>query len=455
MTKPQCKLSKESVRNIALPLCTVAVFLALSCEAAAQQAGAPPASAVLKIDSGDTAWLLTSSALVLAMTMPGLALFYGGLVRSKNVLGTIMHSLVILCMVSLIWVLWGYSLAFGPDVAGLIGGIDWFGLNGVGGEPHPTYGPTIPHQLFMLFQLMFAAITPALVTGAFAERMRFSALLLFSALWVTLIYCPLAHWIWGGGWLAKMGAMDFAGGAVVHISSGWAALACALVLGKRRGLGSEYLAPHNLPMTLLGAGLLWFGWFGFNAGSALGANALAASAFLATNTAAAAGALSWMAAEWLKRGKPTVLGTASGVVAGLATVTPAAGFIGPFAAMLVGLAAGALCFGAVVWKVRLGYDDSLDVVGIHGVGGVVGILATGLFASKMINPAGADGLFFGNPAQLATQAVTAAVSVVFALVGTFVLLKLVDRLVGLRVELDAEQRGLDLSQHEERAYAKE
>jgi Amt family ammonium transporter len=424
----------------------------------AQEAPAPPTQAAAagtpppKVDTGDTAWVLAASALVMAMTMPGLALFYGGLVRSKNVLGTITHSFIILCLVSLVWVLWGYSLAFGPDVGGFIGNLNWFGLSQVGSDPS-TYAATIPHQVFMLFQLMFAAITPALVTGAFAERMRFSSLLLFSALWVTLIYCPLAHWIWGGGWLNKMGAMDFAGGAVVHISSGWAALACALVLGRRQGYGTAQLVPHNLPMTLLGAGLLWFGWFGFNAGSALGASALAASAFLATHTAAAAGAMSWMMAEWLHRGKPTSLGVASGAIAGLATVTPAAGFVGLFAALCIGLAAGAACYGAVVWKGRLGYDDSLDVVGIHGVGGILGILATGLFASKAINSAGADGLFFGNPGQFGIQLLTAGVSVIFAFVGTFFILKVVDGMVGLRITADDEQRGLDLSQHEERAYS--
>lgn len=433
-----------------------AVVLLIACVAVispafGQEAPAPAtAPATLKIDSGDTAWVLTSSALVLAMTMPGLALFYGGLVRNKNVLGTIMHSLVILCLISLTWILWGYSLAFGPDKAGIIGGLEWLGLNGVGGEPHPTYGPTIPHQVFMLFQLMFAAITPALITGAFAERMKFSALLLFAVLWGTFIYCPLAHWIWGGGWLGRMGALDFAGGAVVHISSGISALACALVLGKRQGYGTAALVPHNLPMTLLGTGLLWFGWFGFNAGSALGANALAASAFLATNTAAAAGALSWMTAEWIQRGKPTVLGIASGAVAGLATVTPAAGFVGPIAALVIGLAAGVLCYAAVVWKGSLGYDDSLDVVGIHGVGGILGVLATGLFASI-----GAKGLFSGNPAQLGIQAITVLVTVVFAFAGTFIILKVINALVGLRVDAEGEQRGLDLSQHEERAYAKD
>lgn len=450
-------MEKQVSRYVIGAIIVAAVMLAAGLAVA--QEGMPPTpvpaspAPALKVDTGDTAWVLTSSALVLAMTMPGLALFYGGLVRSKNVLGTITHSLVILCVVSLIWVLWGYSLAFGPDVGGFIGSLEWFGLSGVGGEPHAVYGPTIPHQVFMLFQLMFAAITPALITGAFAERMKFSALLLFSALWVTLIYCPLAHWIWGQGWLAKMGALDFAGGAVVHISSGWAALACALVLGRRQGYGTAQMVPHNLPMTLLGAGLLWFGWFGFNAGSALGANALAASAFLATHTAAAAGGVSWMMAEWLHRGKPTSLGIASGAVAGLATVTPAAGFVGLFSALFIGLAAGAACYGAVVWKGRLGYDDSLDVVGIHGVGGVLGILAAGLLASKAINPAGADGLFFGNPGQFGVQLLTAGVSVVFAFLGTLMILKLVDWTVGLRVAADEEERGLDISQHEERAYS--
>jgi Amt family ammonium transporter len=400
-----------------------------------------------QINSGDTAWVLASSALVMAMTLPGLALFYGGLVRSKNVLGTIVQSAIILCIVSLIWILWGYSLAFGPDKAKMIGGLEWFGLNDVGGEPSSTYGTTIPHQVFMVFQLMFAAITPALITGAFAERIRFSAVLLFTVLWSTLIYSPLAHWIWGGGWLAKMGALDFAGGAVVHMSSGFAALACALVLGRRRGYGIDYMGPHNLPMTVLGAGLLWFGWFGFNAGSALGANALAATAFLATHTAAAAAALSWMTVEWLHRGKPTVLGVASGIIAGLATITPAAGFVGPRSALLIGLVAGAVCYVAVVWKSRFGYDDSLDVVGIHGVGGITGILATGLFASI-----GAKGLFFGNPAQFGIQFIVVLVTVVFCFVGTYIILKIVDAVVGLRVPAEHEELGLDLSQHNERGY---
>ena len=400
-----------------------------------------------KIDTGDTAWILASSALVMAMTLPGLALFYGGLVRNKNVLGTIMHSAIILCVISLVWVLWGYSLAFGPDKGGIVGGLEWVGLRGVGLEPS-GYASTIPHQVFMVFQLMFAAITVALVTGAFAERMKFTALLLFAVLWSTLIYSPLAHWIWGGGWLGDMGALDFAGGAVVHISCGFGALACALVLGKRKGYGTETILPHNLPMTVLGAGLLWFGWFGFNAGSALGANETVARAFVATHTAAAAGAVSWMIAEWIHRGKPTMLGVASGIIAGLATITPAAGFVTPLPAMLIGLVTGAVCYAAVVWKVRFGYDDSLDVVGIHGVGGVLGILATGLFAS-----AGATGLFYGNPAQFGIQIITVVVSILFCFIGTYIILKIVDAIVGLRVSSEDEELGLDLSQHNERAYS--
>lgn len=323
----------------------------------------------LKVDTGDTAWVLVSSAFVLAMLMPGLALFYGGLVRTKNVLGTIMQSVMILSVVSLLWILFGYSLAFGPDKGGVIGGLEWVGLSGVGSEPHPVYGPTIPHQAFMLFQLMFAAIAPALITGAFAERKRFTSVVLFAALWSVFVYVPLAHWIWGGGWLAKLGALDFAGGAVIHISSGAAALVCAIVLGKRRGYGTDYMAPHNLPMTLLGTGFLWFGWFGFNGGSALGANGIAVSAIIATHAAAAMGAIAWCGAEWAHRGKPTVLGVASGAVAGLATVTPAAGYIAPMSAIAIGLVAGMTCYAAIVWKGRFGYDDSLDVVGIHGVGG--------------------------------------------------------------------------------------
>ncbi|WP_447971211.1 ammonium transporter [Nitrospira sp. M1] len=405
-------------------------------------------SVSLPIDTGDTAWILVSSAFVLCMMLPGLALFYGGLVRSRNVLGTIMHTAIILCMISLLWILCGYSLAFGPDIGGVIGGLDWVGLQGVGLTPSPDYAPTIPHQVFMMFQLMFAAITVALITGSVAERMKFTALLWFAVLWSLCVYAPLAHWVWGGGWLGQMGALDFAGGAVVHISSGIAALVCAVMLGPRRGFGTEPMPPHNLPMTVLGTGLLWFGWFGFNAGSALGANEVAAAAFVSTHTAAAAGGISWMIAEWVHRGKPTVLGVASGIIAGLATITPGAGYIGPLSALLLGLFAGTLCYAAVVWKVKLGYDDSLDVVGIHGVGGFTGILATGLFASI-----GAQGLFWGNASQFGIQVLLAVVTLVFALIGTYLILKVIDITIGLRVSSHDEEIGLDLSQHSERAYS--
>ncbi|RMH09211.1 MAG: ammonium transporter [Nitrospirae bacterium] len=398
------------------------------------------------ISAGDTAWILTSSALVLAMTAPGLALFYGGMVRSKNVLGTMMHSFISLCVVSVVWVLWGYSLAFAPDIGGIIGSLEWFGLMGVG--PEPTEGSTIPHFAFMVFQLMFAVITVALITGSFAERMKFSAFLLFAVLWATFIYSPLAHWVWGGGWLGELGALDFAGGTVVHISSGVSALACALVLGQRHGYGKEAMAPHNLPFTVIGACLLWFGWFGFNAGSALAANGIAASAFVTTNTATAAAALSWLVVEWVYRGKPTILGAASGAVAGLVAITPAAGFVGPLSSLWIGIGAGALCYAAVLWKNKFGYDDSLDVLGIHGIGGTWGAIATGLFASV----GGGTGLFFGNPAQVGIQLVAVAATWVFALVGTFILLKVVDGIIGLRVQKDEEILGLDLSQHNERAY---
>lgn len=409
-----------------------------------------------KIDTGDTAWVLTSTALVLLMTAPGLALFYGGLVRRKNALGTIMQSFIILALISVQWVLWGYSLAFGPDKYGLVGGLEWFGLKGVGLMPNQDYAPTIPHQAFMIFQGMFAVITPALITGAFAERMKFSTFLLFIILWATFIYDPVAHWVWGvGGWLRKLGALDFAGGTVVHISSGVSALAAALVVGRRRGFRVEPMAPHNLPLTILGASLLWFGWFGFNAGSALGSGALATSAFVVTNTATAAAALSWMFSEWFLRARPTVLGAATGAVAGLVAITPASGFVGPMAAIFIGLGAGIFCHVACLFKARLGYDDSLDVVGVHGVGGTWGALATGLFASKAVNPAGGDGLFFGNPGQLGIQALAVVATWAFAFVGTFLILKLLNLIMGLRLSDEEEMMGLDLSQHLESAYSLE
>ena len=365
------------------------------------------------IDAGDTAFILICAALVMFMT-PGLALFYGGMVRSKNVLGTIMQSFIIIGLISLEWILWGYSMAFGPDKFGLIGGLEWFGLRGVGLTPHPVYASTVPHQVFMIYQCMFAVITPALITGAFAERMRFWPFLLFSLLWATFVYNPIAHWVWGhGGWLGNLGALDFAGGIVVHVSSGVAALAAAIILGKRKGYGTHDLKPHNLPMTLLGAGILWFGWFGFNAGSALSAGALAGSAFVATHVAGTTGALAWIAMEWKLRGKATTLGAASGAIAGLATITPAAGFVGPIPAALIGLIAGIGCYFGILAKNRFNYDDSLDVVGIHDVGGVIGLIAAGLFASKMVNPNGSNGLFFGNPSQLGIQGLAVLVTIVY------------------------------------------
>ena len=419
------------------------VFLvcALVPVAYAQEAVSTP-----QVSAGDTAWVLTSSALVLVMIVPGLALFYGGMVRNKNVLSTMMHSFISICLVSVVWVFWGYSLAFGPDVGGIIGGLDLVGLKGVG--PEPSEGSTIPHLAFMVFQLMFAGITVALISGAIAERMKFSAFVLFATLWVTLIYAPLAHWVWGGGWLAGLGDLDFAGGTVVHISSGVAALICAIVLGKRQGYGTENMSPHNLPFTVIGAGLLWVGWFGFNAGSALAADGIAASAFVATQVAAAAGALAWMSVEWGYRGKSTLLGTASGAVAGLVAITPAAGFVGPVSAILIGLGGGVVCYLGVFLKNKMGYDDALDVLGIHGIGGTWGALATGLFASV----GGGTGLFFGNPGQVLIQLIGVGATWIFAGVGTFVILKIVDGLVGLRVSKEEEILGLDLTQHSERAY---
>jgi len=420
--------------------------------AAAPEAAAAPAPP--KLDTGDTAWVLVSTALVLLMTAPGVALFYGGMVRSKNALSTVMQSFVILCLISIQWVLWGYSLAFGPDIGGIVGSLAWFGLNGVGTTPNADYAATIPHQAFMLFQMMFAVITPALITGAFAERIKFSGFLLFTLLWATFIYDPLAHWVWGvGGWVRNLGALDFAGGTVVHISSGVAGLACALVVKKRLGLGKEGMHPHNLPMTLTGAALLWFGWFGFNAGSALGAGELATSTFTATNTATAAAALSWMVAEWIYRGKPSALGVASGAVAGLVAITPASGFVGAISSIWIGMGAGVLCYLFVMLKPLFGYDDALDAVGVHGIGGTWGALATGLFASKAVNAAGADGLFFGNPAQLGIQALAVLVTLVFVFVGTLIILAIVGAITGLRVSEEDERTGLDLSQHDEKAYS--
>jgi Amt family ammonium transporter len=404
------------------------------------------------MNNGDTAWLLVSAAFVMLMT-PGLALFYGGMVRSKNILGTIMQSFIVIGVISIEWMLVGYSFAFGPDRGGVIGDFSWFALCGVGNVPFAGYAATVPHQAFMIYQMMFAVITPALISGAFAERMRFSTYLVFTLLWALLVYNPVAHWMWGiGGWLKTLGALDFAGGSVVHLTAGVSALAAALVIGKRKGYGHETLAPHNLPMTVLGAGILWFGWFGFNAGSALAADGLSSSAFVATHMSASAATISWMLTEWIHRGKPTVLGAASGCIAGLGTITPASGFVTPPAALAIGIVAGVACYGAVMLKVRFGYDDSLDVVGVHGIGGILGMLATGLFATVAVNPGGSNGLFYGNPGQLAIQALAVGVVIVYSFALTYGIFKLLEKTMGLRVAEEEEVMGLDISEHGEAGY---
>jgi len=406
----------------------------------------------MELDAGNTAWVLISAALVMLMT-PALGFFYGGLVSRKNVLSTIMHSFFILALISVVWVLWGYSLAFGPDKGGLIGGLDFIGLRNImPGDVMEAYG--IPTLAFVGFQMMFAAITPALITGAFAERKRFKAFVVFSIIWSTVVYAPLAHWVWGGGWLFELGALDFAGGTVIHISSGVAALVAAMVLGRRKTFGTAETDPHDLTMTVLGAGLLWFGWFGFNAGSALGANGLAAHAFVVTNVAAAMGALSWMTVSWLRKGHPSVLGAAAGAVAGLVGITPAAGFVGVPAALVIGFVAGIACFFTVdLLKERFRVDDALDVFAVHGVGGIWGALATGLFADEAISGIeGANGLFFGNPEQLWFQLVATVAALVFSGAATFVILKAINLVIPIRVEEEAEVLGLDSSQHGEIAY---
>ncbi|MEG6586241.1 ammonium transporter [Dendrosporobacter sp. 1207_IL3150] len=446
-----------------LAICLMLTFLLVPVAFAAETDGAAVAAAVEaaadapKIDTGDTAWVLVSAALVMLMT-PALALFYGGMVRTKNALSTIMQSFFIIGLITVQWVLFGYSLTFGPDIGGFIGNLDWVGLNGVGQEPNADYAATIPALAFMAFQCMFAVITPALITGSFAERMRFPAFVVFTLVWATIVYDPFAHWVWGvGGWLRNLGALDFAGGTVIHILSGVSGLVACLVLGKRRGFGTSPMLPHHLPMTVVGAALLWFGWFGFNAGSSLGANGLAASAFVVTHVAAAAATLSWVFVEWAHNGKPTILGAASGCVAGLVAITPAAGFVSAVPSVIIGLAAGAICYLAVaVIKHKLGYDDSLDAFGVHGIGGTWGAIATGLFASKEVNSAGADGLFYGGGAdQLITQLITIGVAWVFAAVMTFVILKAIGLFMTLRVSESEEVSGLDVSEHGERAYAQD
>ena len=420
--------------------------------ASADQGGVP-AAIKHAIDTGDTAWVLMSAALVMLMT-PGLAFFYGGLVRRKNMLSVLMQCLMVLCLISLQWVLFGYSLSFGPDKGSVIGGLAWLGSNGVGLEPNPDYAATIPHQVFMMFQLMFAVITPALIIGAFAERMKFSAFCVFVLLWATLVYDPVAHWVWGvGGFLRKAGALDFAGGTVVHINAGMTALAAALVLGRRQGYPDGISPPHNLPFAVLGAALLWFGWFGFNAGSALGANGLASTALTATHLAAAAAGLTWALLDWLKHSKPTTLGMITGVVAGLVAITPASGFVTPMAAIWIGIGAAVFPWIAVTYiKGTFNYDDSLDAFGVHGIGGIWGALATGIWASKAVNPAGADGLLHGNPIQLWIQTKAVIITMVYSLVVGVVLLKLVNAAMKLRVSEHEERIGLDLTQHREGAY---
>jgi Amt family ammonium transporter len=432
-------------------LVLLAAVLACSVPALADDTAAAPAP---KVDSGDTAWLLTSTALVCLMTLPGLALFYGGLVRRKNVLSVLMQCTMILCLISVQWVLVGYSLAFAPDAGrGLIGNLDWLGLRGVGQAPHGTYASTTPHLVFMAFQMMFAVITPGLIIGAFAERMRFGPFCVFMLLWATLVYDPVAHWVWAEkgflGTFGGLGALDFAGGTVVHVNAGMAALACALFLGKRRGYPDKMSPPHNLPLAVIGAGLLWFGWFGFNAGSALKADGLAASALVVTHTAAAVAGLSWALMDWIFNKRPTVLGVITGAVAGLVAITPASGFVTPMGAMAIGLGAGAVpwLFVSLI-KPRLGYDDSLDAFGVHGMGGMWGALATGLFASKAVNPAGAD----GGLGQLGLQFVAVGATAVYSLAVTFVLLKAVNAVLPLRATEAEETIGLDLTQHRETAY---
>jgi len=404
------------------------------------------------MNSGDTAWVLTASALVLLMTIPGLAFFYGGLVRRKNVLSIMLQCFIVACVMSLHWMLIGYSLAFGPSISGIIGNLDWLGLAGVGAEPHTYYGQTIPHFTFMSFQMMFAIITPALMIGAFAERMKFSAFLVFILLWATLVYDPLAHWVWNkDGWLGGLGALDFAGGIVVHVSSGISALVLAILLGKRLGYKHGPIRPHNLPFTVLGGALLWVGWFGFNAGSSLAANGLAGQAMVATQAATAAAALTWVLVEWWHNGSPTVLGAVTGAIGGLVAITPACGFVSPMSAILIGLLAGALCYVAVaIVKGKLGYDDSLDAFGVHGVGGIFGTIAVGIFAQEAYG--GKTGLLAGNVQQFAVQSLLVVVAIVFAVVMTFVLYKIVDALIGMRVEEKQEIIGLDLTQQSESAY---
>jgi Amt family ammonium transporter len=403
----------------------------------------------MAINSGDTAWLLASTALVMLMT-PGVGFFYGGLVRRKNLVSMITLSLVAFALISIQWVLYGYSLAFGPDIGGIIGGLNFVGLKGIGMDASIVPGASgVPALLYMIFQMVFATVTLAIVTSVFAERVKLSSFIIFGLLWSTLVYDPLAHWVWGGGWLAQLGALDFAGGTVVHISAGFSALAIALVIRKRIGFGKDLMEPNNIPLALLGASLLWFGWFGFNAGSALAANGLAANAFVVTNTAAAGGALAWMALSWLN-GRPASLGFASGAVAGLVAITPAAGYVDPLAAIVIGAVAGAVCYAAMLLRIRKGLDESCDCWSVHGVGGLWGALATGIFATAAVNSY--TGLLYGNLSQFIAQAIAVCASVSYSFVVTFVIVKVLDATIGMTVKEEEEYVGLDISQHGERAY---
>jgi Amt family ammonium transporter len=453
-------MEKQIMRNETRPLGNLKALFITALLGAVLVSGAtfadePVAAAAAKsaVDTGDTSWILISTALVMLMT-PGLAFFYGGLVRRKNMLSVLMQCLMILCIISLQWVLFGYSLSFGPDKGSFIGGLDWSFLRNVGFEPNADYAATIPHQIFMMFQMMFAVITPALIIGAFAERMKFSALCVFMLLWATIVYDPVAHWVWGtGGFIRKWGALDFAGGTVVHINAGMTALAAALVLGRRQGYPNGMSPPHNLPFAVLGAALLWFGWFGFNAGSALGASGLACSAFTVTHIAAAAAGVAWAMLDWLKHKKPTTLGLITGMVAGLVAITPASGFVTPMGAIWIGIGAGVIPWFAVTYiKNLLGYDDTLDAFGVHGVGGMWGALATGIWATKAVNPAGADGLLYGNPVLLWIQIKAVVITAVYSFVVGIILLKVVDAAMKLRVNDHEERVGLDLTQHREAAY---
>jgi len=413
------------------------------------QAAATPAPEAPKLDTGDTAWMLTATALVLMMTIPGLALFYGGMVRKKNVLSTVMQSFAITCMISVLWLIVGYSLAFTPG-SSIVGGLGRIFMSGLTLDSVHDLAKTVPETVFMCFQLTFAIITPALIAGAFAERMKFSAMMWFMALWSLIVYAPIAHWVWGGGFLGDWGVLDYAGGTVVHINAGVAGLVCALVIGKRKGYGTENMAPHNLVYSVIGAALLWVGWFGFNAGSAVGASPNAGMAMAVTQFASAAAALAWMFAEWVTRGKPSVLGIISGAVGGLVAITPASGFVTPMGALAIGIVAGLVCFwGATGLKKAMGYDDSLDAFGVHGIGGFVGAILTGVFAVEVIGGEGKKGLIDGNAGQVLTQLWGSLVCIAWCAIATFIILKIVDALIGLRVTTEEEIEGLDINLHGE------